>query len=43
MLLATEDDTTQVQVIANGAFIFWRTVGFDYSWTTNRMASVICP
>lgn len=43
MLLATEDDSTQVQVFANGTTVFWRTVGFDYSWTTNRMASVICP
>jgi hypothetical protein len=43
MLLTTEDDSTQVQVIANGTTVFWRTVGFDYSWTTNRMARVICP
>lgn len=44
MLLAIPDDSAQVQVFANGAFVFWRSVGLgEYDWTTNRMASVICP
>lgn len=43
LLLATPDDTTQVQVFANGSFVFWRSVGHQYDWTTNRLARVICP
>ena len=43
LLVATPDDSTQVQVIVNGPVVFWRSVGFDYDWTTNRMATVTCP
>ena len=43
MLLETPDDSAQVQVFANGSFVFWRSVGHEYDWTTNWMASVICP
>ncbi len=44
LLLQTSADSTQApQVIVNGTQIFWRPVGFDYDWSTNRMATVACP
>ena len=43
LLLATADDGTQIQVLVGGAVVFWRAVGVDYDWTTNRMATVTCP
>ena len=41
-LLETKGDT-QVQVFAAGSFLFWRTVGFQYDWSANWIASVACP
>jgi hypothetical protein len=43
LLLDTADDSTQVQVIANGTSLLWRTVGFTYDWSAIKLASVICP
>jgi hypothetical protein len=43
MLLETADDSTQVQVIANGSNVVWRAVGFTYDWAAIRMATVVCP
>jgi hypothetical protein len=43
LLLTADDSSLQVQLIANGEYLFWRPVGFDYTWSTNRVAHVACP
>lgn len=43
VLLETADDSTQIQVIANGGTLLWRAAGFTYDWATIKLATVLCP
>ncbi|MBA2381996.1 MAG: hypothetical protein H0V73_07785 [Chloroflexi bacterium] len=42
MLLQIADDGSQIAVIANGSWIYWRTLGFGDPWASNRVATVTC-